>query len=471
MASLKLLLGMIPSTSKIEQDEKALVTEFAKLKSFSESDQLSNYIRLDHLVNSSDFKSKRKELESLQFKNSQEYSKEREFLSMQKAKDIVLYYRTVAGHELKKFRDLDGSDKIKEYEALENEVKSLEFKGKMKAKKFRETEDYKKLQEYKRLKNSSEIKDFYKFRSSKEYSNFQTIDGSARLARFNELKEYVASPEFRKQKEYLLDKKRFEKTEMFRDLTAYDKLKKDPDIIWYYKVKDSNKFDVLKQRELTFSDEFDGEKLDTKKWLTNYYWGEKLLKDRYSVESDLQAFTEKDNFEFRSSLLKIHIKPQKMKGKVWTASKGFSTKEFNYTSGLINSGNSFRQKYGIFSAKIKLGDPNTKNAFWMLSDKITPHIDICRASKGKVWFDYFPVNGKQYKSSIGSRYSNDFFIYTLEWTADKLVWKINNIEVFAQTANVPQEPMYVLFAGGLDKPINAMTSMEVDWIRVYQPKN
>lgn len=155
MASLKLLLGMIPSTSKIEQDEKALVTEFAKLKSFSESDQLANYIRLDHLVNSSDFKSKRKELESLQYKNSQEYSKEREFLSMQKAKDIVLYYRTIAGHELKKFRDLDGSDKIKEYEALENEVKSLEFKGKMKAKKFRETEDYKKLQEYKRLKNSS----------------------------------------------------------------------------------------------------------------------------------------------------------------------------------------------------------------------------------------------------------------------------------------------------------------------------
>ena len=37
MASLKLLLGMIPSTSKIEQAEKALITEFEKLNVFSES--------------------------------------------------------------------------------------------------------------------------------------------------------------------------------------------------------------------------------------------------------------------------------------------------------------------------------------------------------------------------------------------------------------------------------------------------
>ena len=36
---------------------------------------------------------------------------------------------------------------------------------------------------------------------------------------------------------------------------------------------------------LTFSDEFEGDKLDTKTWLTNYFWGDKLLKDSYSVGS------------------------------------------------------------------------------------------------------------------------------------------------------------------------------------------
>ncbi len=470
MASLKLLLGMIPSTSKIEQAEKALISELEKLNTFRNSDQLAKFYELDKLVTSSDFVQKKKEIESLQFKNSEENSKEKEFLSLQKAKDIVLYFRTVAGSNLKKFNELDGSEKIKSYESLQKLVKSIEFKGKMKSKEFKESDDNKKLQEYKRLKGSSEIKDYYRFKSSKEYANFLNTDGSTRLSRYNELKVYVATPEFKKQKEYLLDKKRFEKTDMFKEFHEHYNLEKNEDIIWYFKVKDSNKFDILKHRELTFSDEFEGDRLDTKKWLTNYYWGAKLLKDRYSVESDLQAYTEKENFELRNSILKINTKPQRVTGKVWSVSKGFSTKEFSYTSGLINTGESFRQKFGTFTAKVKLGDPNAKNAYWMLADKITPHLDVCRTSKGKVWFDYFSSKGNNVKTSLGSRYANDFFIYTLEWTSDRLVWKINDTEVFTQTSDIPQHPMYVLFAGGTDKPLNGMTTMEIDWVRVYQPK-
>jgi hypothetical protein len=534
MASLKLLLGMIPSTSKIEQAEKALITEFEKLHAFSESDQLAKFNKLNELVNSSAFVQKRKEIESLQYKNSEEFLKEKEFISLQKSKDIVLYFKTLSGPVLKRFKEMDGSDKIKEYEALKKYINSPEFKEKEKmrpvtfkdtdeyrklveynalkadaeikaylkskneegkksrtvlrfeeldslmksseflAKKnmkpvtFKDTEEYKKLLEFNRIKGNPEIKEFFKFKTSKEYTNFLNTDGSKRLERYNELKEYVASPEFKEKKNYLLDKKRFEKTDMFREAQEYDVLKKNEDIIWYFKVKDSDKFNILKNRELTFSDEFESDKLDTKKWLTNYFWGDKLLKDRYSVESDLQTYTEKENFEIRNSILKINTKPQKMNGKVWSASLGFTTKDFNYTSGLINSGNSFRQKYGVFKAKIKLGDPNAKNAFWMLADKITPHIDICRTSNGKIWFDYFSVKGNSAKTSLGSRYSNDFFIYSLEWTSDKLVWKINDTEVFTQTTEVPQDPMYVVFAGGLDKPINGMTSMEIDWIRVYK---
>ena len=469
MASLKLLLGMIPSTSKIEQAEKALISEFEKLNTFSKSEQLAKFTELDKLVTSSDFLQKKKEIVSLQYKNSEEYSKEKEYLSLQKAKDIVQYYRTIAGPMLKRYQELDGSEKINKYESLEKKVSSQEFKEKMKTKEFKDSDDSKILQDYKNQKGSSEIKEYYKFKASKELANYLNTDGSKRLARLTELKEFIATPEFKKQKEYLLDKKRFDKTEMFKEVQEYNELKKNEDIIWYFKVKDSNKFDILKHRELTFSDEFDGEKLDTKKWLTNYYWGEKLLKDRYSVESDLQAYTEKDNFEIRNSILKINTKPQKVTGKVWSVAKGFSTKEFTYTSGLINSGTSFRQKYGIFSAKVKLGDPNSKSAFWMLADKITPHIDVCKTSKGKVWSDYFSAKGNTSKTSIGSRYANDFFIFTLEWTSDKLVWKINDTEVFVQTTDVPQEPMYVLFAGGLDKPINGASSMEIDWVRVYQP--
>jgi len=535
MASLRFMLGWIPSTSKIEQAEKALVSEYEKLQAFTKSELLAKYTNLDDKVTSSEFIQKKKEIESLQYKNSEEYSKEKEFLGLQKSKDIILYFKTIANPLLKRFKDLDGSQKIRDFESLENFIKSNVFRLKQKMKPitfkdsdeyrkfleykslksdpeikayykaaakgeavksktvqkfeelgayiksqeflskknmkpitFKDTEEYKKLLEYNRIKNSPEIKEYYRFRDSKEYANYLSTDGSARLARYNELREYVATPAFLERKNYLLDTKRFEKTEMFREIKVFEKLKKNEDIIWYFKVKDSGKFDVLRQKQLTFADEFDGNSLDEKKWLTNYYWGAKLLKDRYSVEGDLQAYTEKDNFEIRNSLLKIHTRPQRINGKVWSPASGFKTKEFNHTSGIINSGTSFRQKYGIFSAKIKLGNPAARNTFWMLADKITPHIDICRTSEGRVWSDFFPAPGNVFKTSVGSRYANDFFIYTLEWTRDLLVWKINGEEVFRQTSNVPQEPMYVLFSGGLDKPVSGMTTMEIDWIRVYQ---
>lgn len=471
MASIKLLLGMIPSTSKIEQDEKALIAEFEKLHSFAESKQLARYNELHQLVNSAGFVQKRKEIESLRFKGSDEHTREKEFLSLKKAKDLVLYFKTAGGTTLKRFLELDGSDKISKYEQVKGIVQGAGFREKMKAKDFSSTDDAKILAEFKQLDSNTDIKEYFKFRVSKEYANFKNTDGSSRLARFNELKEYTASKEFAERKAYLLDKKRFEKSEEFKEVQEYDKLKKDPDILWYFKVKDSNKFDVLKHRELTFSEEFEADKLDEKKWLTNYYWGDKLLKDRYSVETDLQFYTEKENFEVRNSYLKINTKPQKVNGKAWSTVNGFTTKEFAYTSGLINTGKSFRQKFGVFTAKIKLGDPNAKSAFWLLADKITPHISICRTSKGKVWFDLFPGNTKIVQTKLGSRYANDSFIFTLEWTASKLVWKINGVEAFTQTENVPQDPMYINLAGGLDKPIGGMTSMEIDWVRVYQVKN
>ena len=382
MASLKLLLGMIPSTSKIEQAEKTLNNEFEKLNVFTDSEVLARYIKLDGLVNSSEFTEKCKQLKSLNYKDSDEYQNEKEFLSLQKSHDIVQYFKTISGNSLKRFKEMEGSSKINDFEELEkfidspifrekqkmrpikfkdtdefrkfdeykalkkdpevkaflnpprkksqenaeikktksilryeelaSYVKSPEFlaKQRMKPITFKDSDEYKKLLEFKRLKATLEIKEFYRFKNSKEYSNYLNIDGSARLKRFEELKEYVATPEFRQKKEYMLDKKRFEKSEMFKEQQEFKKLKKDSDIIWYYKVKDSDKFDILRSRKLTFSDEFEGSKLDETKWITNYFWGEKLLGDRYSVESDLQSYTDKDNFDISQQRSENQYKTQ-----------------------------------------------------------------------------------------------------------------------------------------------------------------
>ena len=522
------MLGMIPATSKLEQEEKALITEYEKMISFASSETLAKYNLLHESVNSAAFRQKRKEIESLAYKGSEEHARETEYLSLKKAKDIVSYFKTEGSALLKNFLALDGSSRISEIEDLERFIQSPAFREKerMKPVTFKDTEEYGKWLEYKKLKGDKEVKknlntdkvkrfeelrnyvtssaflvkknmkpvtfkdtpeyqklldfkskrgaadvvSYYKFKASKEYSNYLQVNDSSRLKRLAELELYLKSKAFTERKEYLLDKRRFEKSDLFRELKEYTDLKNSADIKWYFGVKDSNKFDVIKQRALTFSDEFEGAAPDNKKWLNRYYWGDKLLHDSYSISSDLHCYTPADNFEVRHSVLRIITKPQKITGKVWDQEKGFYTKEFAYTSGILNTGISFRQKYGIFSAKIKLSDPAVRNAFWIIGDRITPHIDICRSGKGKVWFDLFTSPGNHYRKNIGSKYLSDFYVYTLEWRPESLVWKINGIEVMRQTTGVPQEAMYINLAGGVDRTIGGITSMEVDWVRIYQFK-
>ncbi|MFO7853569.1 MAG: glycoside hydrolase family 16 protein [Bacteroidota bacterium] len=546
MAKLKLSLGLIPSTSKIEQEENALIEEYEKLKKFSESNELKRFNELDAKVNSTDFKTQKQHIENLRFKDSEEYNKEQEYKRLDRSKDLVMYLKTRDSVDLKKYQELEGSDKIKRFEELQKTVNSAAFKEKQRMKPitfksteeyskykeykklesdanvkaykklmkkgkkeeaeklaglvsisrylelekfinsdaflekknmkpitFKDTDEYKLLQEYKSLKNDPDIKFFYKFKNSKELANYKKLEGSQKVSRHEELKEYLNTNEFKERKEYLLDKKRFEKSDLYKLEQEYEKLKSSDDIVWYFKVKDSDKFDFIKHRELTFSDDFNENTLDTKKWLTSHYWGDRLLNDRYSLETDLHCYTESENFDVGSSILSISTRPQKKEGKVWNpVLGGFRNKEFNYTSGIINTGKSFRQKHGIFQAKVKLNTAiGPRHAFYLLADKVTPHIDVCRSDKGKVCMDIFTNGKRSAKTSIGSKYGRSFYIYTLEWTPKALVWKINDYEVFRQTSNIPNEPMYLNFSGGLDKPMSGSSSMEIDWVRVYQFKN
>ena len=121
--------------------------------------------------------------------------------AMKKAKDLVMYFRTLEGSMLKKFQELDGSAKIRKYEELRDLVKDSSFRDKMKSKEFAGSDDAAKLAEFKQMDSSSEIRDYYKFRDSRENANFANIDGSSRLGRYHELKEYTSSKEFAERKE------------------------------------------------------------------------------------------------------------------------------------------------------------------------------------------------------------------------------------------------------------------------------
>jgi beta-glucanase (GH16 family) len=308
------------------------------------------------------------------------------------------------------------------------------------------------------------------------------LDGSERIDDFENLKAYIESDEFIKNKAYLTQKpkSRWEQSDEFAALKEYETLKSSEKIVWYFKNIDSKIFAWHRVWSETFLDDFSSASLDTKKWLTRYYWGEKMLKDSYSLSHDKHFITDGKNIELNQSKLQIITKKEAIRGKSWDHSMGFITRDFGYTSGLINTAQSFRQLYGTFEAKIKVhSSTKIQNAFWMVSQTIVPHIDIVKAKKkifiGNAWGDPKDLKTiKQFiKSKSRSKLSSDFFIYSFEWTPQRLTWKINGLEIASTSQGIPQEPMYIVLSAGLQHELDNVlpAKMEVDWVRCFQHKD
>ncbi len=210
--------------------------------------------------------------------------------------------------------------------------------------------------------------------------------------------------------------------------------------------------------------------------MTRYFWGDKMLDDTYSLEYEKHAYTDGENLDFSGGALKILTKKEVKEGKAWNPMVGFMPTTFNYTSGLISTGKSFRQQYGLFEAKIKIHDnKNIINAFWMIGENILPHIDIVNADK-KVYLRKLSGDAatevKKYTKQLSrEKLSADYIIYAVEWLPDKIVWKINGMEIASTSTDIPKEEMYLVLSSGLYKDVNGTvlpSEMIIDYVRVYQ---
>ena len=360
------------------------------------------------------------------------------------------------------FKDFEKSDELKNFLELEKEVTSSSFairKKKIFKEKYKASEAYRKETRYNQL--------------------MKRLKGDDQSPELKELERYINSEEFFNKKQYLTmkPKERYETTEEYQKETEYHTRRKSEKMVWYYKTKKRYPFKEFERWDCTFEDNFKGSTLDTSKWMTRYYWGDQTLDRSFVLEDDKSFITDGDNVEFYDNKARIVTKAGQAKGLAWRAEQGFVEEDFDYTSGMISSARSFKQKYGIFKAKVKMAEGSVSQAFWMVSDTMLPHVDVARYENGKLYANYFWGKSGAPQKSIsktgGGKYENEFFIFTLEWTPNKLVWKINNKVFKIQTSSVPQEPMYINFSANLKKDAseNGLPgAMEIDWIRVYKLK-
>lgn len=218
---------------------------------------------------------------------------------------------------------------------------------------------------------------------------------------------------------------------------------------------------------LTWSDEFNGSKVDATKW--NVY-------DRLnSYNNELQYYSP-DEVQVGNGTLKLTSHRRDVKGKA-------------YTSGAVNTLGKFAQPFGKWEIRAKL--PGTKGiwpAIWLLPADETwpPEIDIMELLGHEPnvihmtnhWKDSKGAHQSKGGPFSGPDFTKAFHTYAIEWEPGKIRWLVDGVERFVSTEGVPDGPFYLILntAVGGDWPGNPDTTtvfpqtQEIDWVRVYRKR-
>jgi beta-glucanase (GH16 family) len=240
--------------------------------------------------------------------------------------------------------------------------------------------------------------------------------------------------------------------------------------------------------KLTFEDNFDT--FNSKNWATHLANGNRTI----WFGKELQWYKD-ENVKVEDGKLKLIGKKESVYGKDFE-----NEGQFDYTSGIICSSNTFVQAYGKWEMKVRF--PFRKGywpAFWLIPTQIPPlpEIDVFEyfgVEKNKMtcshhWGLDYPspfnnyYNGKpepyyNVKSKdINGDFSDEWMIWSFECYPDKMLWKLDGKTVYEATEGIPTSPLYILVNVAVkdrkenDYKVDDSSNpyvMEIDYIKVYQ---
>lgn len=394
-SNLFLALGYLPSSHHYEKHYRQMDDRYAHFHSIAASDAFQRYLELDAYVNSPNYRTDIRRVQSLVYKDGPEHLQQQRYNELKKYKEIKKYLKT--GEE-------SDYPLLQEFISLHNLVQSSSFKQRvayLKNKhKHKESHAYQQLLEYRRLKKSSTVKNYF----------------------------------------YLQKKYRAE-----------------------FHERDSWK--------LLFSDEFDGKQF-SQYWSTQQEAGMDTMNTSYVQNSEYHTLDEK-NVNLSENRLQIALNAFEQEGIAWDEKFGFVSRDFNYSSGLINTANLFQLRYGKIEVRLRV--PKSKNAYhalWLNTNTPTPAISMFNYCNNCVVTGiYQPTGADQSRRRLRLNH-DDFYIVEMRWNKKMISWKINGKEI-ARKANTVNVPLFLQFISGAVGKIPQQQLpqyFEIDWIRVHDRK-
>ncbi|WP_246248882.1 family 16 glycosylhydrolase [Chelativorans alearense] len=239
--------------------------------------------------------------------------------------------------------------------------------------------------------------------------------------------------------------------------------------------------------QLTFSDEFNTLDLwngESGTWDTNFWWGREngstLYKNeelQWYVQPDYEPTNPVNPFSTDNGVVTITAEraPEDIRPYI---------ENYEYTSGLLTTYESFAQKYGYFEMRADMPENDgTWPAFWLLpkDQSWPPELDVVEMRGQEPNRLDLTAHTKQtgsqteILSSVNVSDTSGFHTYGVLWTEDDLVWYFDDVEV-ARTSTPADmhKEMYLLanlavggIAGEPDDGLAVPAEMQIDYIRAY----
>jgi len=231
-----------------------------------------------------------------------------------------------------------------------------------------------------------------------------------------------------------------------------------------------------KKYKLTFEDEFEGDKLDEKKWEKCPEWPRQDLNNFW--DDDMSYLDGDGNLIIEMSYDKAQDK---------------------YLSGGVRSKGKFEQAYGYFEIRCTVNTvPGYWTAFWLMGESVVDEtkggvngteIDIMESAyyNEKLiqntlnWDGYGAAHKVSGFKAPADVYDGEYHTFSLLWTEDEYVYYIDGVESWRTKAEealgVCEVPLYIKVTSEMGSwtknvliPENLPDYMKVDYVRVYAEK-
>ena len=222
---------------------------------------------------------------------------------------------------------------------------------------------------------------------------------------------------------------------------------------------------------LTFSEEFNGSSLDPSKWNRDDPWNQVR-------NEELQAYVP-DAFELTGGILRIRVDER---------DAHYDGALRDYSSGIITTYKKFSQRYGRFEIRCRVPAGNGFwPAFWLLPDPRgwPPEIDVMEIlgeNPSEVHLTHHWLVSAEEETTdqngtgwTGPDFSEDFHIFSVDWSPEAIIWKVDGVERFRSKKEIPHQPMYMLvnlaLGGTWPVPPDETTPFpayfDVDYVRAF----